>query len=204
MRRYSSAPTLILAVLAAATLAAAPAPVLAQGQQTPQILPLEPAPARRPIKPVLRRSRPEPAGDWSDNSAFVAFPQAIGRRRGEKGCRAGARQARRHAPLLLNPDRGRRRSEKNVAVDDLANASILPPRTFPAGPRSAAMATSRPPPNCPTTKACSAHRPIQLSIRKPSKRSPGDADRSEWLSAQGRRRSACRGPAILRSSKSLG
>src|SRR5580704_4522497 len=48
MRRCSFAPTLILAILATATLTAAP--VLAQGQQTPQILPLKPPPPP-PIKP---------------------------------------------------------------------------------------------------------------------------------------------------------
>jgi hypothetical protein len=72
MRRYSFAPTLILAVLATATLAAAP--VLAQGQQTPQILPLKPPPPP-PIKPYTPVAAKPPAA--YDDAAFVAFRKQL-------------------------------------------------------------------------------------------------------------------------------
>jgi hypothetical protein len=72
MRRYSFAPTLILAVLATATVAAAP--VLAQGQQTPQILPLKPPPPP-PIKPYTPVAAKPPAP--YDDAAFVAFRKQL-------------------------------------------------------------------------------------------------------------------------------
>ena len=71
MRRYSFAPTLILAVLAAATLTAAP--VLAQGQQ-PQILPLKPPPPP-PIKPYTPVAAKPPVA--YDDAAFVAFRKQL-------------------------------------------------------------------------------------------------------------------------------
>ena len=74
MRRSSFAPTLILAVLAAATLAAAPAPVLAQGQQKPQILPLKPPPPP-PIKPYTPVAAKPPVP--YDDAAFVAFRKQL-------------------------------------------------------------------------------------------------------------------------------
>ncbi len=74
MRRYSFAPTLILAVLATAALAAAPVPVLAQGQQTPQILPLKPPPPP-PIKPYAPVAAKPPAA--YDDAAFVAFRKQL-------------------------------------------------------------------------------------------------------------------------------
>jgi hypothetical protein len=74
MRRFSVGPTLILAVLAAATLAAAPAPVLAQGQQTQQILPLKPPPPP-PIKPYTPVSAKPPVA--YDDAAFVAFRKQL-------------------------------------------------------------------------------------------------------------------------------
>ena len=72
MRRYSVAPTLILAVLAAVTLS--PAPVLAQNQPTPQILPLKPPPPP-PIKPYgpVAAKPPVPY----DDAAFVAFRKQL-------------------------------------------------------------------------------------------------------------------------------
>ena len=69
MRRCSFAPTLILAVLAAATLAAAPA--LAQG---PQILPLKPPPPP-PIKPYTPVAAKPPVP--YDDAAFVAFRKQL-------------------------------------------------------------------------------------------------------------------------------
>ena len=72
MRRYSFAPTLILAVLATATVTAAP--VLAQGQQTPQLLPLKPPPPP-PIKPYTPVAAKPPAA--YDDAAFVAFRKQL-------------------------------------------------------------------------------------------------------------------------------
>jgi hypothetical protein len=72
MRRYFFAPTVILAVLAAATLPAAP--VLAQGQQKPQILPLKPPPPP-PIKPYTPVAAKPPAP--YDDAAFVAFRKQL-------------------------------------------------------------------------------------------------------------------------------
>ena len=72
MRRYSFAPTLILAVLATAALAAAP--VLAQGQQTPQILPLKPPPPP-PITPYTPVAAKPPVA--YDDAAFVAFRKQL-------------------------------------------------------------------------------------------------------------------------------
>jgi hypothetical protein len=72
MRGYSFAPTLILAVLAAATLS--PAPVLAQGQQTPQILPLKPPPPP-PIEPYTPVAAKPPVA--YDDAAFVAFRKQL-------------------------------------------------------------------------------------------------------------------------------
>jgi hypothetical protein len=74
MRRFSVGPTVILAVLAAATLAAAPAPVLAQGQQTQQILPLKPPPPP-PIKPYTPVAAKPPVA--YDDAAFVAFRKQL-------------------------------------------------------------------------------------------------------------------------------
>ena len=74
MRRYAVAPTLILVVLAAAILAAAPAPVLAQGQQTQQILPLKPPPPP-PIKPYTPVAAKPPVA--YDDAAFVAFRKQL-------------------------------------------------------------------------------------------------------------------------------
>jgi hypothetical protein len=74
MRRYSLAPTLILAVLAAATLSTAPAPVLAQSQQKPQLLPLKPPPPP-PIKPYTPVAAKPPAA--YDDAAFVAFRKQL-------------------------------------------------------------------------------------------------------------------------------
>src|ERR1700687_4601569 len=74
MRRYSFAPTLILAVLAAAALAAAPAPVLAQSQQQPQLLPLKPPPPP-PIKPYTPVAAKPPVA--YDDAAFVAFRKQL-------------------------------------------------------------------------------------------------------------------------------
>ncbi len=71
MRGYSFAPTLILAVLAAA---ATPAPVLAQSQQKPQILPLKPPPPP-PIKPYTPVAAKPPAP--YDDAAFVAFRKQL-------------------------------------------------------------------------------------------------------------------------------
>src|SRR5258708_24628377 len=71
MRRYSFAPTLILAVLAAA---ATPAPVLAQSEQKPQILPLKPPPPP-PIKPYTPVAAKPPAP--YDDAAFVAFRKQL-------------------------------------------------------------------------------------------------------------------------------
>ena len=72
MRRYSFAPTLILAVLAAA--ASSPPPVFAQSQQTPQILPLKPPPPP-PIKPYTPVAA-KPPGAY-DDAAFVAFRKQL-------------------------------------------------------------------------------------------------------------------------------
>jgi len=72
MRRYSFAPTAILAVLAAAALPAAP--VLAQGQQTPQLLPLKPPPPP-PIKPYTPVAAKPPVA--YDDVAFVAFRKQL-------------------------------------------------------------------------------------------------------------------------------
>ena len=72
MRGYSFAPTLILAVLAAATLS--PVPVLAQGQQTPQILPLKPPPPP-PIEPYTPVAAKPPVA-YGD-AAFVAFRKQL-------------------------------------------------------------------------------------------------------------------------------
>src|SRR5580692_1484383 len=72
MRRFSVGPTLILAVLAAATLVAAP--VLAQGQQTQQILPLKPPPPP-PIKPYTPVAAKPPVA--YDDAAFVAFRKQL-------------------------------------------------------------------------------------------------------------------------------
>jgi hypothetical protein len=72
MRRYPVGPTLILAVLAAATLS--PVPVLAQGQQTPQILPLKPPPPP-PIKPYTPVAAKPPVA--YDDAAFVAFRKQL-------------------------------------------------------------------------------------------------------------------------------
>ncbi len=72
MRRYPVVPTLILAVLAAATLS--PAPILAQGQQTPQILPLKPPPPP-PIKPYTPVAAKPPVP--YDDAAFVAFRKQL-------------------------------------------------------------------------------------------------------------------------------
>jgi hypothetical protein len=72
MRRYSFAPTVILAVLAAATLPAAS--VLAQGQQKPQILPLKPPPPP-PIKPYTPVAAKPPAA--YDDAAFTAFRKQL-------------------------------------------------------------------------------------------------------------------------------
>jgi len=74
MRRYAFAPTLILAVLAAASLAVAPTPVLAQGQQQPQILPLKPPPPP-PIKPYTPVAAKPPVA--YDDTAFVAFRKQL-------------------------------------------------------------------------------------------------------------------------------
>jgi len=72
MRRYPVAPTLILAVLAAATLS--PVPVLAQNQPTPQILPLKPPPPP-PIKPYTPVAAKPPVA--FDDAAFVAFRKQL-------------------------------------------------------------------------------------------------------------------------------
>src|ERR1700689_5304851 len=72
MRRYSFGPTLILAVLAAAALS--PTLVLAQGQQTPQILPLKPPPPP-PIKPYTPVAAKPPVA--YDDAAFVAFRKQL-------------------------------------------------------------------------------------------------------------------------------
>ena len=72
MRRYSLAPTLILAVLATAALTVAP--VLAQGQQTPQILPLKPPPPP-PITPYTPVAAKPPVA--YDDAAFVAFRKQL-------------------------------------------------------------------------------------------------------------------------------
>src|ERR1700730_8609477 len=72
MRRYSLAPTLILAALAAATLS--PTPILAQGQQQPQILPLKPPPPP-PIKPYTPVAAKPPVA--YDDAAFVAFRKQL-------------------------------------------------------------------------------------------------------------------------------
>jgi hypothetical protein len=72
MRSCSFAPTLILAILATATLTAAP--VLAQGQQTPQILPLKPPPPP-PIKPYTPVAAKPPVP--YDDAAFVAFRKQL-------------------------------------------------------------------------------------------------------------------------------
>jgi hypothetical protein len=72
MRRYSFAATLILAVLAAATLS--PTPILAQGQQQPQILPLKPPPPP-PIKPYTPVATKPPVA--YDDAAFVAFRKQL-------------------------------------------------------------------------------------------------------------------------------
>src|ERR1700730_1980537 len=72
MRRYSFAPTLILAVLAAAALSTAP--VLAQSQQAPQILPLKPPPPP-PIKPYTPVAAKPPVA--YDDAAFVAFRKQL-------------------------------------------------------------------------------------------------------------------------------
>ena len=69
MRRYAFAPTLILAVLAAAALS--PAPVLAQGAQ---ILPLKPPPPP-PIKPYTPVAAKPPVA--YDDAAFVAFRKQL-------------------------------------------------------------------------------------------------------------------------------
>jgi len=72
MRRYSFAPTLILAVLAAA--ASSSPPVFAQSQQTPQILPLKPPPPP-PIKPYTPVAAKPPLA--YDDAAFVAFRKQL-------------------------------------------------------------------------------------------------------------------------------
>jgi hypothetical protein len=72
MRRYSFAPTVILAVLATATLS--PPSVLAQGQQKPQILPLKPPPPP-PIKPYTPVAAKPPVA--YDDAAFVAFRKQL-------------------------------------------------------------------------------------------------------------------------------
>jgi hypothetical protein len=72
MRRYSLAPTLILAVLAAATLSTAP--VLAQSQQKPQLLPLKPPPPP-PIEPYTPVAAKPPVA--YDDAAFVAFRKQL-------------------------------------------------------------------------------------------------------------------------------
>jgi hypothetical protein len=72
MRRYPVVPTLIFAVLATASLG--PAPVTAQGQQTPQILPLKPPPPP-PIKPYTPVAAKPPAA--FDDAAFVAFRKQL-------------------------------------------------------------------------------------------------------------------------------
>jgi hypothetical protein len=72
MRRYSFAPTLILAVWAGAALS--PAPVSAQGQQTPQILPLKPPPPA-PVKPYTAVAAKPPVP--YDDAAFVAFRKQL-------------------------------------------------------------------------------------------------------------------------------
>jgi hypothetical protein len=72
MRRFFIAPTLILAVLAAA--ASSPAPVLAQGQQPPQILPLKPPPPP-PINPYTPVAAKPPVA--YDDAAFVAFRKQL-------------------------------------------------------------------------------------------------------------------------------
>jgi hypothetical protein len=72
MRRYSFAPTLILAVLTTTTLTVAP--VLAQNQQQPQILPLKPPPPP-PIKPYTPVAAKPPAA--YDDAAFVAFRKQL-------------------------------------------------------------------------------------------------------------------------------
>jgi hypothetical protein len=76
MRRYPVVPTLIFAVLATASLVAVlgPAPVMAQGQQTPQILPLKPPPPP-PIKPYTPVAAKPPVP--YDDSAFVAFRKQL-------------------------------------------------------------------------------------------------------------------------------
>jgi hypothetical protein len=75
MRRYSLAPTLILAVLAAATLSTAP--VLAQSQQKPQLLPLKPPPPPPPlpIEPYTPVAAKPPVA--YDDAAFVAFRKQL-------------------------------------------------------------------------------------------------------------------------------
>ena len=72
MRRYLVAPTLILAVLA--TTALTVAPVLAQNQQQPQILPLKPPPPP-PIKPYTPVAAKPPVA--YDDAAFVAFRKQL-------------------------------------------------------------------------------------------------------------------------------
>src|ERR1700730_18726739 len=69
MHRYAFAPTLILAVLATATLS--PAPILAQA---PQILPLKPPPPP-PIKPYTPVAAKPPVP--YDDAAFVAFRKQL-------------------------------------------------------------------------------------------------------------------------------
>ena len=72
MRRFPVTPTLILAVLAAATLS--PAPVLAQSPQKSQILPLKPPPPP-PIKPYTPVAAKPPVP--YDDAAFVAFRKQL-------------------------------------------------------------------------------------------------------------------------------
>jgi hypothetical protein len=72
MRRYSLAPTLILAVLAAATLS--PLPVVAQSPQKQQLLPLKPPPPP-PIEPYTPVAAKPPVA--YDDAAFVAFRKQL-------------------------------------------------------------------------------------------------------------------------------
>ena len=200
MRRYSFAPTLILAVLATATLTAAP--VLAQGQQKPQILPLKPPPPP-PIKPYTPVAAKPPVA--YDDAAFVAFRKQLSDVAAKKDRAALAKLVVAQGFFWIQ-DKDMRRSEKaRHRQSRQGDRSCRQGRLRLGHSRRLRQRADRGRIARPQGRVLRAGRSDHRSAGLRSARQ-GDADRSVrmGLSAQGRRRSSCRGATEFSGRRKAG
>ena len=161
--------------MAAATLS--PAPVLAQSQQKPQLLPLKPPPPPPPIKPYTPIAAKPPVA--YDDAAFVAFRKQLADVAAKKDRAALAKLVVAQGFFWIQ-DKDMA-DPKKPGVDNLAKAIDLATKDGSGWPTLGGMATSRPLPNCLNIRAGlragrSGHRSAGLRSAR-----QGDADRSsEW------------------------